>query len=52
MSTTPKRKQDKQPAKKEELAVIDREDDHPHRPSHVEHQEWRGEGVVGENHTD
>jgi hypothetical protein len=28
------------------------EREHDNEPSHIEQDHWRGEGVVGENHTD
>jgi hypothetical protein len=43
------------PAEKSDLAVLDREDERKHarcRPSPIEPRDWRGEGVVGDIHTD
>jgi hypothetical protein len=52
MNTTTRRKQQQPPAEKIDTAVMEREAEERRRTGHVEHQEWRGEGVVSENHTD
>ena len=54
MSTTPRRTpQVKRPAMRhsEDLAILEREHDSD-EPSRIERDHWRGEGVVGDNHTD
>jgi hypothetical protein len=52
MGTTPRRTPPaKRPANDGELAVLEH-DDNPDEPNRVQPDRWRGDGVVGDNHTD
>ncbi len=53
MSMTPRRKAPLQrPADDDDLAVLERDEDRTERFNRIERREWRGEGVVGDDHTD
>ncbi len=56
MSMTPRRKAPAQrPRDDGDLAVLERGEDRielPRGSNRIERRDWRGEGVVGDNHTD